>query len=172
MVGDPKELSDLARIEAQVRVTCRSCKATEIWDLDELIAEVRANGGNTSWRTAPFAIKCPTRCPAPMIQLLPLPFGRRRTRQRRHHHAVLNLALQILREAATRSSRNTVGTIDVRLALYVLRPYVRDQQLLTEYWRAATTEVRHPWTSCHLPYRRIVQRLLELDAPVEEPNRT
>ena len=47
MVGSPKNLSDLYRIEAQVRVTCRGCQATEVWELDALIAEVRKNGGNT-----------------------------------------------------------------------------------------------------------------------------
>lgn len=171
MVGDPKQLSDLRTIEAQVRVTCTSCRATEVWDVDALIAEVQANGGNTTWHTARYAIKCPTRCAAPMIQLLPLPFSKRRARQRRHRHAVLNLALQILREAAMRSTNHAVGTIEVRLALHVLRQFVRDQQLLNEYWRVATAEVRHPWASCYLPYRLIVRRLLELNAPVEEANR-
>ena len=47
MVGDPKNLSDLHQIEAQVRVTCTSCRATELWELDALIAEVRRKGGNT-----------------------------------------------------------------------------------------------------------------------------
>ncbi len=44
MVGAPKNLSDLYRIEAQLRVTCRGCNACEVWELDALIAEVRKNG--------------------------------------------------------------------------------------------------------------------------------
>ncbi len=171
MVGDPKNLSDLRRIEAQVRVTCRSCRAVQVWELDALIAEVTNNGGNTDWRAARWSIKCPGRCASPKIDLLPLPFGKERARRRAHRHALVNLALQILREAAQRSGRETVGTIEVRLALHVLRPILKDQRLLTEYWEAGTTEPRHPWTSCHLPYRWIAQRLMDMGAPVEEANR-
>ena len=171
MVGNPRFLSDLYRVEAQVRVTCRGCKATEIWELDALIAEVRRNGGNTDWRAARSAIKCPRHCAAPWIDLAPIPFGRQRARRRAHRDALINLALQILREAANRSSREAVGTIEVRLALHVLRPFVSDSRLLAEYWNAATIEPRHPWTSCHLPYRAIAARLTARGASVDEPNR-
>lgn len=171
MVGDPKNLSDLHRIEAQVRVTCTSCKATEVWELDALITEVRNNGGNTDWRAARHALKCPKRCASPLISLLPIPFGRQRARRQAHRHALINLALTILREASARSAHSAVGTIEVRLALHVLRPFVRDQRLLNEFWRAATIEPRHPWTSCHLPYRWIAQRLIDQGASVEEANR-
>ena len=171
MVSDPKSLSDLYRIEAQVRVTCRSCKATELWELDGLIDEVRKNGGNPDWRMARHAIKCPHRCPSPNVDLLPIPFGKQRARRRAHRHALINLALQVLREAASRSSVEEVGTLEVRLALHVLRPFVRDSRLLAEFWKAATIQPRHPWTSCQLPYRWIAQRLIDLGAPVEEANR-
>lgn len=171
MVDDPKTLHELYRVEAQVRVTCRSCKATEVWDLDALITEVRANGGNTDWRAARSALKCPRHCAAPRIDLLPLPYGKQRARRRAHRHALINLSLQVLREAAQRSAREAVGTIEVRLALHVLRPFVREQRLLTEFWKAATAEQRHPWTSCHLSYRWIAQRLIERGADVDEINR-
>jgi hypothetical protein len=154
-----------------MRVTCTSCKATEVWELDALITEVRNNGGNTDWHTAHYALKCPKRCHSPMISLLPIPFGRERARKAAHRHALVNLALAVLREAASRSASEAVGTIEVRLALHVLRPYVRDQALLTAFWRAATISPRHPWTSCQLPYRHIAQRLLDLGAPVEDENR-
>lgn len=171
VVGDPKSLSDLHRIEAQVRVTCRSCKASETWDLDALISEVRANGGSTDWKAARWSIKCPQNCPSPTVDLLPIPFGRQRARRRAHQHALLNLALQILREAAHRSSREAVGTVEVRLALHVLRPLVRDSGLLKDYWEAAIAEPRHPWTSCHLPYRWIAQRLIDRGLLVDEANK-
>lgn len=96
MVGPPKSLSDLRRIEAQVRVTCTSCKATEVWELDALIAEVRNNGGNPDWHTARYAVKCPKRCHSPVVTLLPIPFGKARARRRAHRHALINLALMIL----------------------------------------------------------------------------
>ena len=154
-----------------MKVTCISCKAAEVWELDALITEVRNNGGNTDWFTAKYAIKCPRRCPSPTISLLPMPYGKQRARSRAHRHALLNLSLQILREAAGRSREQAVGTIEVRLALHVLRPFVQDRHLLAEFWAAATVEPRHPWSSCHLPYRHIVQRLIERGAPVEEQNR-
>lgn len=144
IVGDPKTLADLYRVEAQVRVACRSCKATEIWELDALIAEVQRNGGGMDWRAAKAAIKCPHHCAAPMIDLLPIPFGKQRARRRAHHHALINLSLQVLRDAAHRASTEAVGTIEVRLALHVLRPFVADSRLLVEFWRAATIEPRHP----------------------------
>lgn len=153
-----------------MRVTCTSCKATEVWELDALITEVGNNGGNTDWHTARYAVKCPRRCASPIISLLPIPFGKQHARSQAHRHALINLSLQILREAAGRSPVQAVGTIEVRLALHVLRPFVKDPQLLAEFWKAATVEPRHPWTSCHLPYRRIAQRLMERGAPVEQQN--
>ena len=106
-----------------------------------------------------------------MIDLLPIPFGKQRARPRAHRHALINLSLQILREAAQRSAREPVGTIEVRLALHVLRPFVREQRLLTEFWKAATIEPRHPWTSCQLPYRWIALRLLDEGVSLDEENR-
>ena len=171
MVGQPKSLHDLHRLEAQVRVTCRSCKATELWDLDALITEVRNNGGNTDWRAARWSIKCPRHCASPMITLLAIPFGKQRVRRRAYRHVLINLALQILREAAQRSAQEPVGTIEVRLALHVLRPFMGERRLLVGFWSAATAEPRHPWTSCHRPYRDIAQRLIDQGIEVEEANR-
>ena len=170
MVGAPKSLSDLHRIEAQVQVTCRSCKASEVWELTALIEEVRRKGGKTDWRAARRSIKCPKRCPSPMIDLLPIPYGKERALRRAHRHALIYLALEILREAASRSGSEAVGTVEVRLALHVLRPFVREQRLLNEYWRAATVQPRHPWTSCQLAYRSIVQRLNERGAIIDQAN--
>lgn len=171
MVGPPKSLYDLHRVEAQVRVTCRSCKATELWELDALIAEVRNNGGNTDWKAAHWSIKCPHRCSSPRVTLLALPFGKQRARRQAHRQTLINLALQILQEAAQRSAHEAVGTLEVRLALHVLRPFVGDQSLLVEFWKAATIESRHPWTSCHRPYRLIVQHLAEQGASLEVEDR-
>ncbi|WP_380941850.1 hypothetical protein [Sphingomonas floccifaciens] len=78
--------------------------------------------------------------------------------------------MQILRDAAHRSADMPVGTIEVRLALHVLRPFVREKALLTDYWKAATLEPRHPWSSCHKPYRAIVERLVAMKVDVESGN--
>ena len=76
--------------------------------------------------------------------MLSIPFGRERARRRAHRYALVNLALEILREAAGRSGAEAVGTVEVRLALHVLRPFVQDKRLLNDYWRAATVHPRHP----------------------------
>lgn len=171
MVGAPKNLSDLHRIEAQVRVTCKSCRATEVWELADLITEVRNNGGNTDWRAARGFIKCPKHCPSPLVTLLPIPYGKQRARRREHRQALVNLSLHLLRDATGRSATEAVGTIEVRLALHVLRPFVQQQRTLNEFWHAATVEPRHPWTSCQLPYRSIVERLDERGVEVEVRHR-
>jgi hypothetical protein len=108
---------------------------------------------------------------SPRVTLLALPFGKQQARRQAHRDTLINLALQILREAAQRSAHESVGTLDVRLALHVLRPFVGEQRLLVEFWKAATIEPRHPWTSCHLPYRWIAQRLIDKGAAVDEANR-
>jgi hypothetical protein len=167
MVGPPKSLSDLRRVEAQINVICRGCKTEQVWELDALIEEVERNGGNTNWFTARYAVKCPRNCPAPLIDLQIIPFGERRARRRAHRHALLNLALQILHEATALSVTEPVGTIYVRLALHVLRPMVEDHQLLTDFWDAATAKRRGPWRNCRGQYRRIVERLIERGAPID-----
>lgn len=130
---------------------CTSCKAAEVWEVDALITEVRNNGGNTNWHTARYALKCPKRCRSPMISLEAPPFGKQRVRQQAYRYALINLALTILREAEARPTQQAVGTIEVWLALHVIRPFMKDQPLLNEFWRAATIEHRHSWTK---PRRR------------------
>ena len=78
MVGEPKSVYDLRRIEAQVRAICGRCKEFQVWELPALIAKVTANGGNANWDTAKYAVKCPMRCASPMIRLVPIPFGKER----------------------------------------------------------------------------------------------
>lgn len=78
------------------------------------------------------------------------------------------LAALTLHDAAQRSSSDAVGRGEVRPALYVLRPFKKDSKSLVEFWTAATAEPRHPWTSCHLPYRLIVQQLVDLGEAVDK----
>jgi hypothetical protein len=175
VVGDPKSLHDLYRVDAQVKASCGSCGATEVWELGALIDEVRANGGNTDWRSARYAVKCPHGCASPMVALVPIPFGKQRARSqalRRVRHSILiKLALDVLHDAAVRSTLEVGGDDTVRLALHVLRPFVDDDRLLATFWEAATTVERHPWTSCHLPYRAIVRRLTDRDVPLMDVKR-
>jgi hypothetical protein len=46
MVGAAKHLSDLNKIEADVRITCRKCGFEDDWDRHELARHVLAIGGS------------------------------------------------------------------------------------------------------------------------------
>lgn len=82
-------------------------------------------------------------------------------KRRRAETALINLALEVLHRAAARPTVGAVGTVEVRLALRVLHPFLRDVSLLQEYWRNATEEPRKAWSSCQLPYRWIAAKLVE-----------
>lgn len=75
MVGDPKHLSDLARIEAAVRVTCRACGHQRQFGRNELAGELMRRRRNSAWEMIPDALKC--RCGAKHPRLLVLPFADR-----------------------------------------------------------------------------------------------
>jgi len=148
MVGNPKNLSDLRRIEAALRVTCARCGRTGLYDRETLLADRMTHQLPTDWESMKTGFQC--ECGARDSHLLPVPFADNvpELRRRRNENVLINLALQILRDAAYRSSSQAVGTVEVRLALRVLSPFVRDQNTLIEFWRSATEEPRHPWTSC------------------------
>lgn len=172
MVGAPKSLQDLRRVDGSVMLTCRSCGEFTLRDLGDLIAEVRQLGGATSWPEFATVLTCPKRkCGARGMAAKVIPFSTGAKRRPPAEVVLLNLALIVLREAAGRSTKEAVATVEVRLALRVIHPHLGDVGLLREYWTAAAVEQRHPWTSCHQPYRWIAQRLVDNGAEVWEENR-
>lgn len=162
MVGSPKNLDDLRRVEASVQVTCNACGDVELIDRETLLHERTALGMSRDWQTVCADQSC-RRCQSKDVRVLPVPFGQnsRELKQRRAENVLINLALQVLHDAAWLSTKGPVETPAVRLALRVLHPFLRDENLLREYWRGATEEPRRPWTSCHLPFRWIVTKLIE-----------
>lgn len=76
MVGDPKYLSDLDRIEARLRVTCRRCRNVREFGTDELGRELFRRRKNTAWELLPDHFRC--RCGAKWPRLLILPFAEKR----------------------------------------------------------------------------------------------
>lgn len=68
---------------------------------------------------------------------------------------LINLSLQILRDAAWRARAPDVNTLPARLALRVLMPFVKDRRPLNDFWRELTMGDGHPWSSCHPAYSRI-----------------
>lgn len=53
---------------------------------------------------------------------------------------IIELALAILEQARDRANKMRVDTIEVRLALRCLRPYLPEQWPLHSFWQGATTE--------------------------------
>ena len=71
----------------------------------------------------------------------------------------ITLALQILDAAAHRAQHGAVATVEVRLALYVLHPFLRDPALVRDFWRAAERPNPALGHSCHQVLRWIQVRL-------------
>ncbi len=110
-------------------------------------------------------------CQSAQLSALPLPFTSGQRRPRRFAPVVINLALKILREAAGRGRGEPRATLDVRLALHVLRPFTGRKMILTEFWEAAAAQPEHPWSGCHQPYRWLVNDLVEAGHEVWTDNR-
>ncbi|KQN93837.1 hypothetical protein ASE95_02725 [Sphingomonas sp. Leaf231] len=165
MVGDPKTLYDLRKVEASVRVTCRSCKAVKVHDLEELIASRTFRRATMDWRTTQHEMIC-ARCPVGTdgdVKVELIPFGRneREMREQRGRTLVMNLALSVLRDAAQRASRDDVATPAVRLALRVLRPFLADRALLVTFWTEITERKDRAFNHGHQAHRWIVTELVK-----------
>jgi len=84
------------------------------------------------WRAARYALKC-SQLSVPDRQAAAHAVRQAARTSARAQHALFNLALAILREAAKHSAQQEVGTIEVRLTLYVLpvrpRPAVVERVL-------------------------------------------
>lgn len=161
MVGPPKRLEDLQKVEAAVRVTCRSCKAVTLLDLTELIRTRSGRRLSTDWRAVQQDQPCPV-CRSRAVRVEGVPFGENNPelRAKRAEARRLHLALEVLKEAALRDSAMPAAAI--RLALRVVHPFVGDQQLLTTYWQQVMSEERHrPFGGGQVALRWIVSRLVD-----------
>ncbi len=172
MVGPPKSLSDLHRVEAAVRIRCRVCETVVDRDLTDLIAEVAELGGSASWPEFLHGLRCSNRrCESEALAAVPVPFGKGTRRRQAAEVVLLNLALKLLKTAAWRKPDEPIATLDVRLALRVLQLYLRDPAPLTAFWTMASLEPRHPWQSCRQPYDGIVSLLIARGFVVWSENR-
>jgi hypothetical protein len=144
-------------------VTCKLCGHVTLHDREALIQYRKARGSGLEWHKVRAELVCwGKRCRSNHVAVDAVPFSDDpdALRRRRAQTILINLALQVLDDAAGRSTRGKVGTSDVRLALRVLHPFVGDTELLEAYWRDATVEERLGATSCHLAYRCIARRVL------------
>ena len=117
------------------------------------------------WTEITRGMICPKRkCESTNHYAIAVPFSRRAPNEPVHlrpiERKVIEVALEVLRDAAARSPYGPVGTPSVRLALYGLKLFLPDRHLLAEFWDKANNPNRPASTSCNLPMRWIEDRLV------------
>lgn len=165
MVGQPKHLSDLAKIEADVRITCRKCRFEEDWTRQDLAAHLRAIGASTAWSEITRFLKCRRiGCGSIDLRALPVPYARRPANLPRAvgklDARLIGTALAILDEVA-RTGRGAVATPAVNLALLVVHVYARDAEAVRRFRERAGMTMRTVNDSLHDPLDMLRHRLRE-----------
>lgn len=166
MVGPPKRLEDLSKVDGAVRITCRACRAVRTVSLEEVIRTRHAAKLSTEWHAVRQGSSCPV-CESRDVRVDGVPFGDRHPEilARRAEARRLHLALQVLHDAAPRGAYMPVPAI--QLALRVLHPFVGDQELLKTYWDQVMGDQKNsPWSGGQLAFRWLVVRLLDRGFPV------
>lgn len=167
MVGPPKTLYDLRKIEASVQVTCRACGRVTVRDREALIADRAFQRLSMEWRAVQGSLPCPC-CAKVDTAVTGLPFGESAPALRTYRSRMLlmNLALSVLDDAAQRCKVEDVATPALRLALRVLRPYLPGRDLLVQFWTEAGASRGRAYSNTHLALRWIVNALIEAGHPV------
>ena len=165
MVGPPKRLEDLSKVDGAVRITCRKCKAVRTIGLAEVIRARHAAKLSTDWHAVQRGSSCPE-CESRDVRVDGVPFGDRNPEVLARRAAIrrLHLALQVLKEGAPRTS--TMPMPAIQLALRVLYPYLGDRELLLTYWDQNTGDRERPWSGAHQALRWIITRLIDRGWPV------
>ena len=166
MVGAPKHLHDLNKIEADVRVTCRQCGFEVDWKVAELSAHLIAIGGNLTWSEITRHLVCRRQgCGSTRLRATPVPFARRQANLPRQIGKIdarlIAAAMTVLEEATARSPHRDVATAEVRLALLVVYVYARDAEMVREFWRRAGNAAREVSAGLQHPLALIRQQLME-----------
>lgn len=141
MVGPPKHLHDLGKVEANVRITCRRCGFEDDWDRGDLASHVLAIGGNLVWSEVTRHMLCRRfGCGSTDLLAIAVPFARRAANMPRRigrlDSETLAAALAILDNIARRRT-GAVDTLDVRLALLVLLRYSGHREAAKAFWDRA-----------------------------------
>ncbi|MBW6528713.1 hypothetical protein KZ813_17870 [Sphingomonas sp. RHCKR7] len=167
MVGLPKTLQDLRRVEGAVRVTCRACKAVKQHDLEELILDRRSRRLSTEWEAVRHTMMC-HECGGKDTRVNGVPFSQSDPERRaiRSRALLMNLALAVLDDASRRARDEDVCVPATRLALRVLRPYLPDRELLVTFWTEAATGRGKPYAPTLQAMRWIVTKLVDAGHPV------
>jgi hypothetical protein len=164
MVGDPKRLSDLAKIHADVRIRCRDCRFEEDWTIEALSGHLLATGGSTTWSEITRHLCCRrVGCGSPRVRAIPVPYARRQANAKRRigrlNEDTVATAVQVLENAVARSPGRMVATIEIRLALMLVHKYIRDPAPVRLLWERAGNGGRTSDQGLHEPLSLIRARL-------------
>jgi hypothetical protein len=162
MVGPPKTLQDLRKIEGAVRVTCRTCRKVNLIDREHLILMRGLDRKPCDWTTVVREMTCPD-CNGRAVTVGVDAFaeGLPELRRRRAAMITVELALTILYRASYSGSSASVPVEAVRLALRSIHPHVQDWALLEGFWERYAEKERRPWESPAGYYADMVKRLLK-----------
>lgn len=167
MVGQPKQLSDLKKIAADVRITCRRCRFEDDWTREALAKHLSAIGGSQMWSEITRHLRCRRfGCGSPDLRALPVPYARRPANMPRRigklDAQLVGTAMKILQQAAARSNGQAVASLEVRLALLVVHRYARDRELVRRFWERASTSKRTVSEGLGEPLAALSKRLEQL----------
>lgn len=118
---------------------CRVCGWQQDRDLDDLVSEIRGNGGSHEWRIAHLTLQCGAAGCQGRVSLVPLPYTKVAKLERRYERLLIKLPLDILYPYGP---QRPTGTIAVRLALRVLLPYVEAKEALADTGTSPPTNTR------------------------------
>ena len=162
MVGPPKTLQDLRKVEGAVRVTCRACKKVSLFDREEMILMRDVGRRSCDWSSVVRDMSCPA-CAGDNVKVDIDAFadGLPELRRRRAAMITLELALKILLLASYSGSRPSVPVEAVRLALRAVHPALQDKVMLAGFWRRYADPDPRPGETPAGYYADIVKRLLK-----------
>ncbi|SEM73353.1 hypothetical protein SAMN05192583_1032 [Sphingomonas gellani] len=164
MVGDPKHLSDLTQIEADVRIVCRDCHYEDDWTVEALARHLHLIGGNTTWSEITRYMTCRRfSCGSRRLKALVVPYARRQPNLKRrigkYDEQLIGAAVGVLQDIVARSPGREVATLDLRLALLVVHRYMRDPKPIRELWERAGNAQRPAASGLQEPMAVIRYRL-------------
>lgn len=164
MVGPPKTLQDLRRVEGAVRVTCRTCGHVALLDREQLIGERLLHRRSCNWSIVRSELRCRApKCDSESVRVDGVPFSENahEVRQRRATMTLINLAVGILQAGAYPGGKPAMPPDAVRLALPVVHLHIGQSALLAQCWEILTKEPRLASETPAGALREIIQHLAE-----------
>lgn len=167
MVGQPKHLAELKKIEADVRITCRRCGFEDDWTPEALSKHLFEIGGSSVWSEITRHLSCRRfGCGSRELRVLPVPYARRSANVPRQvgklDAQLLGTAMTILERAVAHARGQSIATLEVRLALLVVHRYARDREAIRRFWASASKPSRNVSEDLTSPLRIISKRLEQL----------